>query len=215
MALEYIFGTALDLVLSLSSSSYTRFFFPSAIRRGRPTKYSYLTRSSKTFKTQYDPISDLFLEDPFQQQRLFFPTLLPHRNELNPCQATSFLYSSIQWARSLPLFSTLSLFDQVALFKHSWSELFLICAGRNDFNFCEHAPFTETEEACGDTDTKHDVMNLFKNFQTQIPKLKALDDAEYEYLRGIILFCSGKKGTVWIHSFFYKNSVFFAEAEYS
>ena len=119
----------------------------------------------------------------------------------NICEvAARILFSAVEWSRNIPSFPELQITDQVALLRLVWSELFVLNASQ--CNMPLHlAPLlaaagsgfqTHTNPMAADRVVSY--MDHVRIFQEQVEKLKALhvDSAEYNCMKAIVLFTTGK-----------------------
>ena len=119
----------------------------------------------------------------------------------NICEfAARLLFSAVEWSRNIPGFPELQATDQVALLKLTWSELFVL--NSSQCNMPLHtAPLLAAAGARLHSQTNPmannqvvSYMDVIRNFQEQVEKLKALhiDSAEFSCMKAIVLFTTGK-----------------------
>ena len=123
----------------------------------------------------------------------------------NICEfAARLLFSAVEWSRNIPGFPELQATDQVALLKLTWSELFVL--NSSQCNMPLHtAPLLAAAGARLHSQTNPmannqvvSYMDVIRNFQEQVEKLKALhiDSAEYTCMKAIVLFTTGKSSLI-------------------
>ncbi|KAG5848055.1 hypothetical protein ANANG_G00132770 [Anguilla anguilla] len=106
--------------------------------------------------------------------------------------AARLLFSTIEWARSIPFFPELPLSEQVALLRLSWSELFILNAAQSALPL-HVAPLLAAAGFHASPMSAERVvsfMDQVRLFQDQVDKLTRLqvDSAEYSCLKAIALF---------------------------
>lgn len=91
---------------------------------------------------------------------------------------------------SIPFFSSLNQNDQIVLLKNAWSELFFIYLSQSGYPM-ENLNLDVTESASIAIDLKNKII---KTLQSQVTKLRqfCLEPEEFSFLKGIVLFNSGK-----------------------
>lgn len=191
-------------MISLSLAGLTNEFFWisslfTAIRRGRPTKYSYISRSSKSFTTQYDLIAVLT-----QLERSIRPplTTFSASSSSNPVlqgppsfyhQICSVFMSTLEWARRVPMFVNLDVCEQYTVLRSRWSEMLMISAAQYKLQVETISMAYEIEAnpaLCNER--KMQLNRSLRNFRESIWKLRNLEEAEYACLKTILLFSPGK-----------------------
>ncbi|XP_073346718.1 nuclear receptor subfamily 2 group F member 6a isoform X3 [Pagrus major] len=111
----------------------------------------------------------------------------------NICElAARLLFSTVEWARSIPYFPELPVSDQVALLRLSWSELFILNAAQSALPL-HMAPLLAAAGFHSSPMSAERVvsfMDQVRVFQDQVDKLTRLqvDSAEYSCLKAIALF---------------------------
>ncbi|XP_044276958.1 nuclear receptor subfamily 2 group F member 6 isoform X1 [Varanus komodoensis] len=111
----------------------------------------------------------------------------------NICElAARLLFSTVEWARSIPFFPDLPVSDQVALLRLSWSELFVLNAAQSALPL-HMAPLLAAagfHAAPMSADRVVSFMDQIRIFQDQVEKLNRLqvDSAEYSCLKAVALF---------------------------
>ena len=131
----------------------------------------------------------------------------------NICEfAARLLFSAVEWSRNIPGFPELQATDQVALLKLTWSELFVL--NSSQCNMPLHtAPLLAAAGARLHSQTNPmannqvvSYMDVIRNFQEQVEKLKALhiDSAEFSCMKAIVLFTTGKSFTLNTYLFRYR-----------
>ncbi|XP_078525273.1 uncharacterized protein LOC144798327 isoform X5 [Lissotriton helveticus] len=111
----------------------------------------------------------------------------------NICElAARLLFSTVEWARNIPFFPDLSVSDQVALLRLSWSELFVLNAAQSALPL-HMAPLLAAagfHASPMSADRVVSFMDQIRIFQDQVEKLNRLqvDSAEYSCLKAIALF---------------------------
>ncbi|KAK1152541.1 nuclear receptor subfamily 2 group F member 6-like [Acipenser oxyrinchus oxyrinchus] len=106
--------------------------------------------------------------------------------------AARLLFSTIEWARSIPFFPELPVSEQVALLRLSWSELFILNAAQSSLPL-HMAPLLAAAGFHSSPMSAERVvsfMDQVRVFQDQVEKLSRLqvDSAEYSCLKAIALF---------------------------
>ncbi|XP_041086969.1 nuclear receptor subfamily 2 group F member 6-like [Polyodon spathula] len=106
--------------------------------------------------------------------------------------AARLLFSTIEWARSIPFFPELPVSEQVALLRLSWSELFILNAAQSALPL-HMAPLLAAAGFHSSPMSAERVvsfMDQVRVFQDQVEKLSRLqvDSAEYSCLKAIALF---------------------------
>lgn len=110
--------------------------------------------------------------------------------------AARLLFSTIEWARSIPFFPELPVSEQVALLRLSWSELFILNAAQSSLPL-HMAPLLAAAGFHSSPMSAERVvsfMDQVRVFQDQVEKLSRLqvDSAEYSCLKAIALFSPGE-----------------------
>ena len=168
--------------------------FVSAIRRGRPTKYSYLSRSSKSFTSQYDLITLLTQLERSARASITAAPSSPSM-ESSPCHKVWTLFSAaLKWAKHVPMFSNLDICEQYAMLRCSWSDLFILIAAQYDLQIDSVALAYEIETCVGMcNERKLRLKQTLANFHECLLRLRGLEEAEYACLKVMVLFSSGEK----------------------
>ncbi|KAL1464094.1 hypothetical protein WDU94_003774 [Cyamophila willieti] len=98
--------------------------------------------------------------------------------------AADLLFMNMNWARSLPAFTSLSLRDQHLLLAESWRELFIL-------GLAQYLPPLDLGELVESCKSRHvDIEEEVTKFQEVLTEFKILniDPYEYDYIRAITLF---------------------------
>jgi len=186
-----------------------------AVQRGRvpPTPQGMVAAFG--FPTSVDPlngttylssyISMLLRAEPYTTSR--YGQMQMATNNMtsidNICEfAARLLFSAVEWSRNIPGFPELQATDQVALLKLTWSELFVL--NSSQCNMPLHtAPLLAAAGARLHSQTNPmannqvvSYMDVIRNFQEQVEKLKALhiDSAEFSCMKAIVLFTTDACG---------------------
>ncbi|XP_001636010.2 COUP transcription factor 1 [Nematostella vectensis] len=161
-----------------------------AIRRGRPTKYSYISRSSKSFTPQYDLISVLTQLErsirppvPYPSSGLqSSPVSMYHR-------VCSILVSTLDWSRRVPMFANLDVCEQYSVLRSRWCEMLIVSAAQYEVHIDGIPLAYEVEMNPGFCNEKQiQLKRSLRNFQESVWRLRGLEEAEYACLKTIILF---------------------------
>lgn len=167
--------------------------FISAIRRGRPTKYSYLSRSSKSFTSQYDLITLLTQLERSTRASITAAPSSPTL-ESSPCHKVWTLFSAaLVWAKHVPMFSNLDICEKYAMLRCCWSDLFILIAAQYDLQIDSVALAYEIETCAGMcNERKLRLKQTLANFHECLLRLRGLEEAEYACLKVMVLFSSGE-----------------------
>ena len=102
------------------------------------------------------------------------------------------LYTSVSWARSIPMFMDLPFRDQAILLEEAWSELFLL----NAVHYYLPVDMSTLSSATGLSPSQTHASNLIKEIRTlqnvvaRFHQLQ-MDTVEYACLKAVVLFKSG------------------------
>lgn len=114
--------------------------------------------------------------------------------------ASRLLFSVVEWARSVQVFSDLRVTDQVTLLRLHWSELFVLGAAQCLGDSLNVAPLLAADAMHSSRSTPDGGRTLaavdldqMRSFQEHVERLRSLqmDPAEYGCLKAIVLFSSG------------------------
>lgn len=168
------------------------FVFISAIRRGRPTKYSYLSRSSKSFTSQYDLITLLTQLERGSRASITAAPSSPTL-ESTPCHKIWTLFSAaLKWTKHVPMFSNLDICEQYAMLRCCWGDLFILVAAQYDLQIDSVALSYEIETCAGMcNERKLRLKQTLASFHECLLRLRGLEEAEYACLKVMVLFSSG------------------------
>ncbi|CAL1545280.1 unnamed protein product [Lymnaea stagnalis] len=112
-------------------------------------------------------------------------------------RVSDWLVKIVQFAKSIPEFSTLSHNDKVTLILNSWSRLMLLYMAESNFQFA-FTPIPTVESHSNDSSVSQDepTMKSVEGLQTFIKKCQqmSVDSKEYEFLRMLVLFNAGYVG---------------------
>ncbi|XP_020631389.1 nuclear receptor subfamily 2 group F member 5-like [Orbicella faveolata] len=162
-----------------------------AIRRGRPTKYSYLSRSSKSFTSQYDLIT-LLTQLERSARASITDALSSTTLKSSPCHKVWTLFSAtLEWAKQVPMFSNLDICEKYAMLRCCWSDLFILVAAQYDLQIDSVALAYEIETCAGMcNERKLRLKQTLANFHECLLRLRGLEEAEYACLKVMVLFSS-------------------------
>ena len=111
--------------------------------------------------------------------------------------AARLLFSAVEWAKQIPFFPDLSVTDQVALFKWTWSEMFVLNVSQSEMPI-NVAPLLAAAGFQNNLapDQAINFMDHIRLFQDQINKFRQLkvDPAEYTLLKAIVFFTPDAHG---------------------
>uniref|UniRef100_A0A0B7AU83 NR LBD domain-containing protein n=1 Tax=Arion vulgaris TaxID=1028688 RepID=A0A0B7AU83_9EUPU len=141
------------------------------------------------------PMSDSFYRTPITGNT---KVQLAKKN-LFPVSArvSDWLVKIVQFAKSIPEFSTLSHNDKITLVLNSWSRLMLLYMAESNFQFAV-TPIPTSHNSVSDSNPSQDepTMKAVESLQTFIKKCQqmSVENKEYEFLRMLVLFNAGYAG---------------------
>jgi hypothetical protein len=113
-------------------------------------------------------------------------------------RVSDWLVKIVQFAKSIPEFSTLSHNDKITLILNSWSRLLLLYMAESNFQFAV-TPIPNSDSSVNESSTASQdepTMKAVEGLQTFIKKCQqmSVDSKEYEFLRMLVLFNAGYVG---------------------
>lgn len=174
---------------------YTQYFlFISAIRRGRPTKYSYLSRSSKSFTSQYDLITLLTQLERSTRAAITAAPNSPNMKSSPSHKVWTLFTAALKWVQHVPMFANLDICEQYSMLRCCWSDLFILIAAQYDLQIDSVALAYEIDTCTGMcNERKLRLKQTLANFHECLLRLRGLEEAEYACLRVMVLFSSGEE----------------------